>query len=164
MKASDYKIVRYGGSDYTAHLHISSRYIRGIADGKSWMESTKDELDEQYVFVFVYDHELFLNKLLKKLCELGIKKDEIIYKQIEYIEMDKPFKIKDGHPYELFYKNKQFYDQHEGRVVLNTSNTELINYLLNNPIDIGSLEDVCVLFEQYPAGGIESFIKLDVDE
>ena len=35
-------------------------------------------------------------------------------------------------------------------------------YLTKNTIDVGSLEDICVIFDLYPAGGIESFIDLNI--
>lgn len=162
IKTGDYEIVRYGGSEYTAHLHIPPRYIRGLADEKSWEEAMKDNPSEQYVFVFIYGHKLFEKKIFDKLSELGVAKNEMLHGPIQYKNMDKPFQKEVDHPLELFFKNEQFYDQHEGRIVINTDNCALKQFLLDNTIDIGPLEDICVLFDHYPAGGIESFIDLDV--
>ena len=162
IKKGDFEIVRYGGSEFTAHLHISPRYIRGVANRKSRKESTKDNVEEQYVFVFIYDHDLFLKRIYKKLFEIGLTKEEILYDHIQYKNIDVPFEKTVEHPFELFIKNKQFYDQHEGRIVINTKSQILKNFLHKNTIDIGSLEDICVIFDQYPAGGIESFIGLDI--
>ena len=86
----------------------------------------------------------------------------ITYNHIQYKKMDEPFEKEVEHPFELFFKNKQFYDQHEGRIVVNTLNPVLKEYLTKNTIDVGSLEDICVIFDQYPAGGIESFIDLNI--
>ncbi len=162
IRFGDFKIVKYGGSDFTAFLHISARYFRGLADGKNWVDSTKDSLEEQYVFVQIYNPEIFIKMIFDKLVEMGIDRKDIIYKSITYKNIDVPFKIELEHPHELFYKNKQFEDQHEGRIVVNSSNSQIVKFLQDNPIDIGSLEDICVLHNQYPAGGINCFIDLDL--
>ena len=161
IRTGDFKIVRYGGSEYTAFLSIPPRYFRGLADGKTWLESTKDDYDEQYVFVTIFDHGAFLDRIGDRLIKIGVSPNEAIGKPIKYINMDIPFPRTVDHPCELFLKNKQFEDQHEGRIVINSSNQRITNYLLQNTIDIGSLQDICVLFDQYPAGGLNFFIDLD---
>ena len=161
IRFGDFEIVRYGESDFTAFLHIPPRYFRGLADGKSWTDSLKDNPEEQYVFIEIYNPEGFIKMIFKKLIELGIDEKEIIYKSVVYKNMDVPFEKEVEHPYELFFKNKQFEDQHEGRIVVNSSNDKIIKYLQENTIDIGSLQDICILHNQYPAGGINCFINLD---
>lgn len=65
-------------------------------------------------------------------------------------------------PFELFMKNKQFDDQHENRLVLNIKDDEKRKHLLNNTIDIGPLDDICVFDDFYHGGGMSIFVELEV--
>lgn len=64
IKFGDFKLVRYGSSDLTAHLQIPGRYFRGLNDNKTWQEAQNNDPDEQMVFVIIFDPNLFLHLFL----------------------------------------------------------------------------------------------------
>ena len=49
----------------------------------------------------------------------------------------------------LFLKDKSFSHQSECRVVVNTADTSIINMLVGNPIEIGSLKEIAVKADDY---------------
>ena len=84
-----------------------------------------------------------------------------MYGFIDYRDIDIPFKKCVEHPFELFIKNKQFSDQHEGRIVLNIKDDIKRSFFLNNTINIGPLDDICVFDDFYHAGGMDLFVELN---
>ena len=159
IRFKDFKIYRRGDT-HIAHAHIPLRFFRALGNGKSWEQAKDDEPDEKYIFVTIYDDEEFLKRIKAKLRELGVLEEEILYRSIDYKNIDVPFLKSVDHPFELFVKNKQFDDQHEGRIVLNIKDDAKRLYFLNNTINVGSLDDICVFDDFYHAGGMNFFIEL----
>lgn len=161
IRFRDFKIYPRGDK-YIAHAHIPFRYFRALGNGKSWEQAKDDDPDEKYIFMTIYDDEEFLRRISSKLKEIGLSDGEILYGYINYRNIDIPFPKLVPHPFELFMKNEQFDDQHESRLVLNVKNDEKRKYLLNNTIDIGPLDDICVFDDFYHGGGMNFFIELEV--
>ncbi len=65
--------------------------------------------------------------------------------------------VPDPSPYELFSKDKgRFKTQEELRIVINTSNSDIINRLIDypNPILLGDMSQYALKLESYPIDGL----------
>ena len=141
-------------------VFLSPRYFQGMADGNSWLKENELPYEEQHVFVIIYNPEKFIDMIFDAITSIGIDRSNIIYKNVEYKNIDIPFAKQANHPNELFIKNEQFFDQREGRIVVNVDNEELITRC-KQPISVGSLEDMCILYDHYHAGGLTLNYYLD---
>ncbi|GAU80023.1 hypothetical protein [Fusibacter sp. 3D3] len=90
-----------------------------------------------------YIHE-FEKRVLKALVNIGIKEKDVIFSKIHYdarirdvnyITMKQP-------PAELFLKDCSLQHQNEWRIVINTHDPDILNYLECTPIRVGSISDI----------------------
>lgn len=93
---------------------------------------------------------------------MGVQESEILVQDIQYKDKHIPFYNPAGSPKELFLKDKSFSYQSEGRIVVNTRNKLLIDALVQNPIDIGSIEDIAKLSNTYCEQGVLIEMTADV--
>ncbi len=153
-------IINQTPNGYEAKAVVPCRYFRGLEDGRNWETENQLEAGEQLVSVVISDYEEFISRVKSALINMGILEKEIIVRPIKYEELDKPYLRKRHHPMELFVKDKQFSDQSEGRIVVHSKNKNIQNYLLENTIEIGSIEDIAYLDEHYYSGGMFITVKL----
>ena len=139
---------------------VPARYFRGLEDGRNWLSENELERGEQLVSVIIEDYNEFFRRIKKALNTIGVADSEIIMRPIKYYELDQPYCQRRRHPMELFVKDKQFSDQSEGRIVIHTKNKKAEDYLRNNTINIGSIEDIAYLDDHYYSGGMFITMKL----
>lgn len=126
-------------------------------------------VERQPSIVVITDLDEFRRRLLAKLESIGIEEDEIIASPILYYDFNRfgPLgwiDIDKKPPLELTVKDKSFENQSEVRFIVNSKNTEAMEYLRNNSIDIGGLEDIAQNIDGYFKEGIDIEMKIDVEE
>lgn len=123
--------------------------------------------DPMYVLI-ITKVDVFLNKLKESLLKLGVKENEILYKEVNYVSNN--FKgsswleVPDPSPHELFWKcQDRFKEQEEFRIVINTSKTNIINRLTHYPGPI-FLGDMSLYTKkiQYPLDGLTLKGQLEI--
>ena len=125
-------------------------------------------INERPTVVFISNSDLLFRRIVKRLAEIGIAEDEIIYSPIAYYD---PYKYGQyGHyspdvnpPFELFFKRNQFDNQSEIRIVVNSKNAKAMDYLRNNVIDIGSLTDIATMAEGYFNKGLYVSASVNIE-
>lgn len=134
---------------------IPGKYFRAFGDVKSKNIDDIPDKDKPS-FVWVENLTEFKNRLIKALSSLGINEREIIMSPVLYHEYISTgwFDFNKQFPDELFTKDKQFKNQSEVRIVINTSNCEAIDYLHSETINIGDLSDIARCVDGYFEDGI----------
>jgi len=142
---------------------IPYSYFRDFADDMSPEQIDKLSEGDKPAVIIINNFNEFRKRLVTKLLSFGLKEDDIIFESVVYNDYHK--NGEDGwgdflheQPYELFSKDESFYNQSEGRVVINTDN-ESIKKILHEPIDIGSLKDISQYITKYFYDGM--LIKLN---
>lgn len=135
-----------------------------IAEGKNELP-----IEHQPSVVVIRDLDEFKRRLFSKLRSIGVADDEIIASVILYYDFNcfGPngwIEINKEPPLELTVKDKSFEKQSEIRFIINSKNAEIMEYLRNNTIDIGSLEDIAQNIDGYFKQGIDIEMKLDVEK
>lgn len=107
--------------------------------------------NERPVLVVIQSPNKFFNKIYEYFESIGLGKDEVIIKKVDYIDKSLPFVIRDAYPQEVFVKDHSFNHQSEIRIAINTQNNDALRKLedLNYIIKIGSLKDFAIIHEYY---------------
>jgi hypothetical protein len=129
--------------------NIPGKYFQDFAHGisKERLESL-DEKDRPSL-VIIKDMDKFIDMIKYKLIKLGVNKSQIITQVITYDNKKTPFHCTANSPYELFIKDDSFRYQSEGRIVINIRDKELLDYLVRNPINIGSIKEFSTISDTY---------------
>lgn len=141
---------------------IPGSYFKDFANHVSENELLNLKEEDRPALVVISDMEKFINMIIKKLISLGLKESEIIFKNIEYINKKVPFYCTGESAMELTIKDKYFSCQSEGRIIVNTNNEFINEYLLNNPIKIGAINEIATMIDEYFYEGIEVEMTADV--
>ncbi|NMA82730.1 MAG: hypothetical protein GX962_02575 [Epulopiscium sp.] len=128
---------------------ISGRYFRDFADNLKEEEIADLEEDKKPAIVLIHDIDEFIHRVIQKLISMGVKQSEIMLELIEYENKKVPFYCTANSPKELKLKDNSFSYQEEGRIIVNTDNHKIKEYLNNNPIQIGPLNDIAQMEEVY---------------
>lgn len=152
-------------------------FFRDFTDNMTLTQMNSLPVEKQPSIIIIEDYNEFEKRLRKKLYSLDIRDDEIISVNIRYVNYDHPvnyLNYQEGKfswycydgipPMELSIKDKRFFYQNEGRIIVNTKNQEAKNYLLNNIVDIGNMSDIAQKFDGYCYEGIHLKVKCDVQE
>lgn len=140
---------RFGYDHYFAR--ISKDYFSDFSSEISEEEYfTMDELDRPVVLFINNPHKIF-EKIKDFFVKFGISKEDIIISPVEYVELRKRFVNFVPNPYELLLKDKDFINQNEVRIIINSHSEELLNYMQknNNIIDIGNIADNVEIYDNY---------------
>lgn len=151
----------YSVMDYRNDPNASQELI---IDGKMFTDFTKNSSaqiieqtseEEEPAVVIIEDHRLFLELLKKKLLQLGVHEDEIIFSEVKYEDMSKGGQISGYRPLmELFCKDVSYSYQREMRIVINTKSHDVLN-MLREPIYLGNLDKVITVHDWYFEKGIK---------
>lgn len=165
LKNKDFSL-EANGVHVTARASIPARYFRGLEDGRSWLEEQKLDEGDRLATVVIGDMDEFIDRIKTALLNLGVPEKSIIAAEVQYMDLSKPYNHGNSHPLELFVKDIMFSDQAEGRIVVNCSDKKIRERLINEPIELGSLEDIAYLDDHYYSGGMEieftSFVGRDL--
>ena len=128
---------------------IPYSYFRDFSNNMSPEEVKKLPEDEQPVVIMIENYREFKKRLVHKLLEIGLHKNEIIETAVHYRDFNQNgefgwWDFGQNSPMELAIKNIRFENQSEGRFIINTDNQQILQ-LLDNPIEIGPLNDICAV-------------------
>jgi hypothetical protein len=148
---------------------IPASYYRDFADNMTpeQVDALPDGKKPAYVLLRNYDE--FKNRLSNKLKALGLVEEEIIYGDVTYYDINEfgetgycEFRSKP--PTELLWKEISFSHQSEARVIINTDKQEIIDHLLGQAIEIGSLNDIADYRVTYLHEGVKIEMYADICE
>lgn len=140
---------------------IPGLYFKDFADNLSNESIMNLTEEEKPAIVLISDPDKFISIIKQKLISLGIKDTEIMVEIMEYQDLKTSFYCKSDSPKELKLKDKYFSYQAEGRIIINTNNNLIKEYLNNNPIEIGDLLDIAQLNQVYLKDG--ALVEMNVD-
>ena len=109
-----------------------------------------DENDRQTV-IFISNPKEFSKRIRSFFKKFDVSENDILIYPVNYIDLKIPFFIDVLSPLELFVKDQYYKYQSEYRVVINSINLDLINYLKENNgvIDIGDISDIAYIHDYY---------------
>lgn len=146
--------------DCSLQSNIAKTYFRDFTDNLSSEDVEKlDDMDKPAVII-IERYSEFVNRIKKALFKIGVKEEEIIISRVDYHD----FKLKDKNawidfrqrvPYELLFKDNRFEDQSEARIIINTNNEKIKEYLKNNTINIGPTDDIATIKKGYFYEGLK---------
>lgn len=147
---------------------IPASYFRDFADNLPPEAIERLPEDDRPAIVMISDYPEFKRRLIEKLLELGVYKEEIFECNVNYLDFEQYgedgwWDFGQSSPMELTIKHIRFEAQSEGRIIINTDRAR-IKELLKNPIEIGSIEDISQYCDQYFYDGIRVIIHADVVE
>ena len=124
--------------------------------------------DERPVLIVIEDYPEFKRRLVHKLIEIGLLDREIIETKVSYFDFDQYgefgwWDFGQKSPMELAVKHIRFKDQNEGRFIINTDNQRILQ-LLDKPIEIGPLDDICILCDHYLYDGMDIVMTAKVEQ
>lgn len=143
--------------------NISGSYFRDFAGNISPEGVATLPKDDRPAVVFIPGEGMdkFLNMIIQKLMDLGLQRSEILFEIIEYVDKKTEFYCMGTSPRELKLKDQSFSHQAEGRIIVDTDKRHILEYLNQNPIELGSLKDICEISEDYHYEGVS--VKLNAD-
>lgn len=141
---------------------IPGAYFRDFANNLSPDEASRLAAEERPAFVVIYDMDRFIEMIRQKILSLGVKHEDFLYVMVDYQDKNTAFNWHVNSPFELKYKDIYFSDQSEGRIIINTDDRDVLEYLANNPIQIGSLNNIAALSDSYNYNGISIEAQMDI--
>ena len=153
---------------HTLQCDIPASYFRDFADNATPENVDKLRADDKPAVVIIKDYPLFKQRLIGKLLSLGVRQEEIIEIGVRYFDFEQYgengwWDFGQRSPKELAVKHIRFANQSEGRFIINTQRSD-VRKMLSDPIEIGSLEDISQLCNQYFYDGIQVTLQVNVDE
>ena len=163
LKQSSFETPQTAGKQKISTI-IPSEYFRDFADNLSKEEVLSLSEEERPAIVVINNIDQFLAMVRSKLLSIGVKNSEIIFELIEYADKSVPHYCTKESPKELKLKDKYFQHQSEGRIIINTDNQSVIDYLDKNSIDIGTIETIAKRADVYLNQGVLIEMNADVYE
>ena len=143
------EIDKFGEEHFIAS--VNKEYFSDFSGGISEEEYFQmSELDRPVV-LFINNPHLFFEKIRVFFINLGISEKDIIISPVEYVDFRKKFVNFVPNPYELLLKDKDFLNQSEVRIIINSRSDKLVDYMKkhNNIVDIGNIEDLVTIYDNY---------------
>ena len=138
---------------------IPRSYIKDFVDHMSDEEIAKLEPDRKPAIITISNFGEFKKRMCQKLKKIGVEEQEVIISEVAYRPDGDCFIHSNiEYPRELFIKNNRFSNQKEVRIIINTKNKEVLK-ILENPIEIGCLEDIAYMYEGYFPEGLKVKLK-----
>ena len=130
---------------------VDKKYFMDFSGGISEEEYHKKEENDKPVVLFINNPHLFFNKIKSFFMNLDVKEEDIIISPVEYIDLRKEFISFVPNPYELLLKDKDFINQSEVRIIINSNSEKLKRYMEenNNIIDIGNIQELVTIYDNY---------------
>lgn len=140
---------RFGKEHFIAK--VEKEYFSAFAGNITEEDYFKMGENDRPVLLFIQNPHLFFERIRTFFVNLGVPKEDIIISPVEYIDLEKNFVNMVPKPYELLLKDSYFSNQSEIRIIINSTSEKLINYMKtnNNIIDIGSIEDIVSIYDNY---------------
>lgn len=143
------EVDRFGEEHFIAK--VKKEYFSAFAGNITEEEYFKMEEPNRQVILFIQNPHKFFEKIKMFFINLGVPKENIIISPVDYIDLRKKFINMVPKPYELLLKDSYFSNQSEIRIIINSTSQELVEYMKknNNIIDIGSIEDIVTIYDNY---------------
>ena len=145
---------------------IPGSYFRAFADNISREKAEMLPEEERPVLLVINNYPEFKNRLINKLISMGVNSNEIIETLVTYYDFDQYgemgwIDLDIESPLELVFKHIKFKDQNEGRIIINTKNEKTL-LMLKEPIEIGPLDDICLICDKYLYEGVDVELTANV--
>lgn len=150
----------------TLKATIPYSYFRDFSDNMTPDDILKLPTLDRPALIFISDYPEFKQRLVNKLKSIGLLDNEIIEANVTYFDFDQYgrygyWDFGQSSPMELAIKHIRFKDQNEGRFIINTDNSKVLE-TLKNPIEIGSLADICTISDNYFYDGMRVELTADI--
>ena len=137
---------------------ISGKMFTDFTNDRSEADISRLPEDEKPAVIMIHQHDIFLDRLEKKLTEIGVKENEIIFDRIKYYDLERGSIEGYVQLTELYCKDNAYSYQEEGRIIINTKD-ERIKKKFRRPIRIGNLSDVAHINDWYLPEGLSAVIR-----
>lgn len=158
LKNGLFKCPTHAGKQ-TIPAEIDPSYFRDFTDNETPEVIAKRTALNQPVVIVIHDFDKFKCRLIDGLQNIGISANEVTIKVVQYENFDEygpegwcEFLVK--RPDELGIKSNRFASQSEARIIVNSSNTQAMEYLRNTPLELGSMSDIAEVKTEYPLEGL----------
>ena len=153
---------------HTLSTIIPNSYFRDFAENRTPDQIDLMPDDERPSIIFIDDYQEFKHRLINYLVRLGFQEEDILFTRITYHDLHEYgpegwFELNQKEPNELQIKDVTFEHQSEARIIVNSSNQSLNEYLINNVIEIGDLSDISQKFDKYLFDGAKIEAKVNVE-
>lgn len=138
---SNYFESRKEENSRTFLANAMGRYFEDFEYGMTSKQIMLLDKKERPAIVIINDGNKFIKMVKEKLVSMGVRESEILDQSIEYVDKRVAFCNQLESPKELFFKDKSFSHQAEGRIIINTKNKSLMDILVKQPINIGSIKE-----------------------
>lgn len=133
----------------TVSGRIPGKYFRAFSSIEEINNENISEKEKLSV-VYISNYNLLKERIISKLKKMGISEEEIITEPINYYDTEVYgdnywYEISSDKPKELLWKRKEFENQSEIRIIVNSKNEAAMNILRNEVIEIGDLTDIAQL-------------------
>ena len=127
---------------YTAT--IAKEYFNDFSENTAKESINKLPEEKQPVVIIITNPHEFFCRIKSYFYNLGVKDEEIIISPVIYKDMSSPFVFYGKFPNELLLKDIYFSHQSEVRIILNTRDHKILQFLKqnNNIINLGCLKDI----------------------
>ena len=107
--------------------------------------------NRQMVVIMISRPEIFVERLRKAALDFGFTNDEIFMAPVSYVDKKKQFHLKVKCPYELFFKDLNYKNQCECRIVLYSKRKDILAKFKKNGycLELGKLDDISLLQSAY---------------
>lgn len=142
-------------NDASGRVHyvtnVSRAYFQSFSKCRSRDEFEHMPRSKQPVVVFVNSPHAFFQRIREFFTRFGIAEEDIIISPVQYLQKHCISLSFLPYPMELLLKDSYFQSQHEIRVIINSDNPSIWEYLQRNNfnIDIGPLEDITEIYDTY---------------
>ncbi len=148
--------------------NIDGSYFRDFVDNQTVEQVKREPKDKQPALIVINDFGSFRSRLIKKLKSIGVSENDILVQYVAYFDFEKYgdtgwYDFQQPYPKELFIKSKRFEKQSEGRIVISTKDPKVLQ-CLENPIDLGCMEDIASIRKGYYPEGITIELKTTIFE
>lgn len=139
---------------------IEGIYFRDFTDNMTVEQvAALDDMDKPALIV-IKDFDTFKSRIIKALLEIGVKESEIIISSVSYYDFningkDEWWDFGQKFPNELTIKDIRFREQSEARIIINTDNNKIKEYLKDNVVEIGAMKDIAKVVKGYFYDGID---------
>lgn len=130
---------------------VSNEYFTDFSDNVNEEMYQNMDSAEQPVVIFMSNPHEFFEKIRAFFRKLGIEENEIIISPVEYLNKKCVTMSALPYPHELLLKDEYYRKQSEIRIIINSQNPKLLEYMAknNNTIDIGSIESFANIYDYY---------------
>lgn len=141
---------------------VSPQFFHELADVPIDDRSKIRDNGDRPSLVVIKDKVEFKKRIIAALISIGVDENDIVIEPITYVDKSKP-KLYAPSPAELLWKSPSYSNQKETRIIVYTNNPDVIKLISANPLRIGSLQDIAVLFDECFSDGLSVEMHLSAN-